>query len=278
MPKPPIVFVHGLWMTPRSWENYAARYEAAGHEVHAPAWPGLEVEVEALRADPSPLADLTITKVVDHYTEVIRGLSTPPIIIGHSFGGLFMQLLVDRGLGAAGVGLSAGQARGVMRLPLTTIKSGWPILHNPANRHKAVAYPLDHFHFTMTNTLSLEDSKPYYERYAVPGSGPIFFEGVMAQLSPKTVVKVDYHRTDRAPMLFVGNGQDHVVPTSVSKDIAAKYKKHSTALTEYYEYPDRPHFPGVDGWEAVADHILDWATTNARTSGSGGADSGPATS
>ena len=165
-----------------------------------------------------------------------------------------------------------------MRLPFTTIKSGWRILHNPANRHKAVEYTFDDFHYTMTNTLSLDDSLPYYERYAVPGAGPIFFEGVMAQLSPKTVAKVDFHRSDRAPLLFVGFGKDHVVPTSVSKDIAAKYKKRSTALTEYYEYPERPHFPGVDGWEAVADHILDWATTNARDSGSGGADSGPATS
>src|SRR6266508_3360738 len=160
MSDPPIVFVHGLWMTPRSWEKFAERYADAGYEVHAPAWPGLEGEVEAVRADPSPLATLTITKIVDHYEEFIRGLSRQPIIMGHSFGGLFMQLLVDRGLGAAGVGLSAGQPRGVHRLPLSTLHSGSRIFRNPLNRHRAVKYTLKDFHYTMTNTLTLDESKP----------------------------------------------------------------------------------------------------------------------
>lgn len=262
----PIVFVHGLWMTPRSWEKYAERYTAAGYEVHAPSWPGLEGDVEAIRADPSPLATLTITKIVDHYEKIIKELSKPPIIIGHSFGGLFMQLLVDRGLGAAGIGLSAGQPRGVHRLPLTTLRSGFRVLRNPANRHRAVKYTLEDFHYTMTNTLTLEESEPYYERYAIPAAGPIFFEGAMAELNPRTASRVDFDRTDRAPLLFVGFGQDNVVPASVSKAITKKYQR-SSAVTDYIEFPDRPHFPGVPGWEAVADRVLDWAKAHVPPAG-----------
>lgn len=268
-----IVFVHGLWMTPRSWEKFAERYAAAGYQVHAPAWPGLEGEVEAVRADPSPLASLTITQILDHFETFIRGLDQPPIIMGHSFGGLFMQLLVDRGLGAAGVGLSAGQTHGVRRLPFSTQRSGFRILRNPRNRHRAVKYTLKDFHYTMTNTLTLDESKPYYERYAIPAAGGPFFEGVKAQLTSRTPVKVDFHRADRAPMLFVGFGRDHVVPASVSKAITHKYQKSSNAITDYVEYPDRPHFPGVPGWEEVADHALDWAVSHAGDRGGTGTSS-----
>ncbi len=258
-----IVFVHGLWMTPRSWEKYAERYAAAGYEVHAPSWPGLEGDVDAVRADPSPLATLTITKIVNHYEKFIRDLPKPPIIIGHSFGGLFTQLLVDRGLGAAGVGLSAAPPRGIHRLPLSTAKSSFGVLRDPRNRHKAVPYTLKDFHYTMTNTLTLEESEPYYDRYAIPAAGPILFEGATADLNPRTAAKVDFLRTDRAPLLLVGFGQDHVVPASVSKVNARKYEK-STATTEYIEFPDRPHFPGAPGWEEVADQVLDWTKAHAR--------------
>jgi len=260
----PIVLIHGLWMTPRSWDLFIERYTAGGHVVHAPAWPGLDADVEAIRADPSPLETLTISTIVDHYEQFIRALDQPPIIVGHSFGGLFMQVLVDRGLGAAGVGISAAQPRGVPKLPLSTLKSGSRILRNPRNRSRAVEYTLADFHYTMTNTLSVEESAPYYERYAIPGAGHILFEGAAAQLNPRTAAKVDFARTDRAPMLFVANGRDHVVPTSVTKAIYHKYHKKSSAPVDYVEYPDRPHFPGVPGWEAVADHALEWALANAR--------------
>lgn len=251
-------------MTPRSWEHFAERFTAAGHEVHAPAWPGLEVEVEALRADPSPLASLTIDKIVDHYATFIGGLEQAPIIMGHSFGGLFTQLLVDRGLGVSAVTFSGAQPRGVPKLPLTTIKSGSRILRNPLNRSKAVEYTFEDFCYTMTNTLSEEESKPYYERYAIPGAGHILFEGAAAQLNPWTASKVDFGKADRAPIQFVAFGQDHVVPASVTKAIYHKYHKKSAATVAYLEYPDRPHFPGVPGWEEVADQALAWATENAK--------------
>jgi pimeloyl-ACP methyl ester carboxylesterase len=183
----PIVLIHGLWMTPRSWEKFAERYTEAGYAVHAPSWPGLEGDVEALRADPSPLASLTITKIIDHYEAFVRGLDTPPIIMGHSFGGLFTQLLVDRGLGAAAVGISAAPPRGIRRLPLSTLRSAARILRNPLNRNRAVKYTLADFHYTMTNTMSLDESKPYYERYAIPAAGHVLFEGAMANLNPRAL-------------------------------------------------------------------------------------------
>ena len=253
-----IVLIHGLWMTPRSWEQFAERYSAAGHDVHAPSWPGLEGDVEALRDDPSPLASLSITRIVDHYERFIRSLDTAPIIMGHSFGGLFMQLLIERGLGAAGVGLSGAQPRGIRRLPLSTLRSGGRILRNPLNRHRAVEYTLEDFHYTMTNTLTLEASTPYYERYAVPAAGRVLFEGAMAELNPKTPARVDFARPGRAPMLLVGAGQDHVVPAAVTRSLVKRYRG-SASVTDYVEYEDRPHFPGVPGWEEVADHVLEWS-------------------
>jgi pimeloyl-ACP methyl ester carboxylesterase len=253
-----IVLIHGLWMTPRSWEHYAERYEAAGYVVHAPAWPGLEEDVEALNADPTPLGEVSITGIVDHYAHFIRGLTTPPIIMGHSFGGLFMQLLVDRGFGAAGIGLSAAQPRGINRLPLSTLHSGSRILRNPGNRHRAVRYTLKDFHYTMTNTLTLAESEPYYRRYAVPGAGPILFEGALANLNPRTASRVEWTRADRAPLLFVGFEEDHVIPPSITKAIVKKHTR-SGAVADYVGFPGRPHFPGAPGWEAVADSALEWA-------------------
>ncbi len=254
----PIVLIHGLWMTSRSWDGFVDRYSAAGHEVHAPSWPGLEGDVEALREDPSPLAALSIERIVDHYAGIIDGLARPPIIMGHSFGGLFMQLLLDRGLGAAGVGLSPAPPRGVRRLPLSTIRSSSRILRNPRNKGRAVEYSLKDFHYTMTNTLTLEASTPYYERYAVPAAGRVLFEGAMAELNPKTPARVDFARPGRAPMLLVGAGQDHVVPAAVTRTLVKRYSG-SASVTDYVEYEDRPHFPGVPGWEEVADHVLEWS-------------------
>ena len=146
----PIVLIHGLWLTPRSWEGWKARYEQRGHEVLAPAWPGMEREVEALRRDPSVMNGLGITEVVDHYDSIIRGLDTPPVIMGHSFGGLITELLLDRGPGAAAVAISPAQIKGVLRLPPAQIRTVWPALRNPANSKKTVPLTPKQFHFRFT--------------------------------------------------------------------------------------------------------------------------------
>src|SRR5918992_1110448 len=189
-----MLFIHGLWMTPRSWESFAARYESRGYRVLAPGWPGTEGEVEALRRDPSLFDGLDLTTVVNHYDGIIRVLDEPPILIGHSLGGSIAQLLLDRGLGAAAVGLAPGTVKGIPDLPLATL----------------------------------------------------------ARNSPATV---NFQNDDRAPMLFVAFGEDHVVPPKVIRHNVDKYRE-SAAITEYREFPGRPHFPGAPGWEEVADVAL----------------------
>lgn len=178
-PADTIVLIHGLWMTPLCWENWVERYTAAGYRVLAPAWPGIEdVAIEVIRRDPSALAGIGVTEVVDHYDRIIRRLASPPIIIGHSFGGLFTQILVDRGLGAAGVAIDSAQPKRVLRLPLSTLRSAWPVLGNPANRTRTVALTHEPFHYGFANALSPPESRQVYERYHIPGPGrPLFQAG-----------------------------------------------------------------------------------------------------
>ena len=201
----PIVLIHGLWLTPRSWEGWKARFEQRGHEVLAPAWPRMEREVEALRRDPSVMNGLGVTEVVDHYDSIIRGLDTQPVIMGHSFGGLITELLLDRGLGAAGVAISPAQVKGVLHLPPAQIRTVWPALRNPANRKKTVPLTPKQFHFRFTNTMNDADAAAAYERYYVPGPGRVLFQAGFANFNPHAVTKVDFHKDDRPPLLVIGN-------------------------------------------------------------------------
>lgn len=267
---PTIVLIHGLYLTPRSWEGWAERYRAKGYTVIAPAWPGMEVEVEALRRDPSPIARLSAKRILDHYDKIIRGLDEPPIIMGHSFGGAFTQVLVSRGLGAAAVGIEAAAVRGVRDLPLSTLKSAWPLLRNPVARHKAIMLTAAQFNYGFTNTLNDDAAKEAYDLYAVPGSRNVLFEGANANFNPRTALRVDFAKSDRAPLLFIAGGADHIVPASVNRSNVRKYAK-SSAVTELKEYPGRAHFTMIeDGWQDVADYALDWAlrhvTSRAATS------------
>jgi pimeloyl-ACP methyl ester carboxylesterase len=254
----PIVLIHGLWLTPRSWEGWKARFEERGHEVLAPAWPRMEREVEALRRNPSVLNGLGVTEIVDHYDRIIRGLRTPPVIMGHSFGGLVTELLLDRGLGAAAVALSPAPVKGVLRLPPAELRTVFPALRNPANKNTTVELTPKQFRHAFTNTMSDEDAQAAYERYQVPGPGRVLFQAALANLNPHAVTRVDFHKDDRPPLLVVGNDQDHTVPASVSREAAKRLGK-SKAVVEYKEFAGRPHFTGAPGWEAVADHALDWA-------------------
>jgi pimeloyl-ACP methyl ester carboxylesterase len=255
----PIVLIHGLWLTPRSWEGWKARFEQRGHEVLTPAWPNMEREVEALRRDPSVMNGLGVTEVVDHYDRIIRGLDAPPVIMGHSFGGLITELLLDRGLGAAGVALSPAPVKGVLRLPPAELRTVFPALRNPANRTKTVPLTPKQFRFRFTNTMNDADADAAYERYYVPGPGRVLFQAAFANVNPHAVTKVDFHKDDRAPVLVVGNDRDHTVPASVSREAAKRLGK-SKAVVSYKEFAGRPHFTaGAPGWEAVADFALDWA-------------------
>jgi pimeloyl-ACP methyl ester carboxylesterase len=253
-----IVLIHGLWMTPRSWERWAARYADQGYKVLAPSWPGMEAEVEALNADPAPIARLDIRSIVDHYDRIIRGLGSPPIIMGHSFGGTFTQVLLGRGLGAVGVGVASATVKGVPDVPLSTIRATAPVLRNPLNRGKAVPLNEKQFHYAFANTLNRRDSDEIYRRYHVPAAGTVVFESALASLRRHPPTEVDFGNDKRAPMLFIAFGKDHVIPPKATRHNAKKYAG-SRAITAYTEFPGRPHFPGVPGWEEVADLALAWA-------------------
>ncbi|WP_431917934.1 alpha/beta hydrolase [Micromonospora wenchangensis] len=265
-----VVFVHGLWMTSRSWEGWAERYAARGFRVLAPAWPGFDREVTALRADPGTIAGTTLRQIIDHYTAVIRELPNPPIVIGHSFGGLVAQVLADRGLGAAVVAVASAPVRGVLRLPISTLRASYPVLRSPVNRHRGVQISPDEFRYAFGNTLQPDDSDRAWRRYAVPAAGHVLFEGAFANLDPHSAATVDTGRDDRPPLLLIAGGEDHVAPPSLVKANAGLYQR-SRAVTAYHEFPGRSHFTvGEPGWEAVADYALDWATRMAQAPATAG--------
>jgi pimeloyl-ACP methyl ester carboxylesterase len=267
---PPIVLIHGLWLTPRSWEGWRARFEGRGHQVLTPAWPRMQEDIEDIRRDPSPMNGLGVAEITDQYAQIVRGLERPPIIMGHSFGGLVTELLLDRGLGAAGVAISPAPVRGVLRLPLAQLRSALPVLRNPANRTRTVQLTPQQFHYAFTNTMSDDEAEAAYDRYQVPGPGRVLFQAAFANVRPDGPTQVDFHKDDRAPLLVLGNDQDHTVPASVSRE-AAKRLGASTALVDYKQFAGRPHFTaGAPGWEVVADYALDWAARQTAPSGAAG--------
>ena len=264
-PTDTILFIHGLWMTPRSWEKWMERYESRGYRVLAPSWPGLEGEVEALNADSTPLTQLNVDKIVSHYDGIIRGLDSPPIIIGHSLGGTITQLLLARGLGAAGVGVAPGTVRGVPDLPLSTLRVGRPVLGRPFNRGNATPLNRKQFQYAFTNTMSREESDKVYDRYHVPAANRVLAEVAFATLTRNKSVTVDFEQ-DRAPYLAIAFEHDHIIPPKAARHNVEKYAK-SPAVSEFREFKDRPHFPGAPGWEEVADYALAWATEHAGARG-----------
>jgi len=263
--KPTIVLVHGLWLTPRSWEGWIDRYQKAGYNVLAPSWPGLEGEVEAIRKEPSALKGLKLKTVVDHYERIIRKLDAPPIIMGHSFGGLIVQMLVDRGLGSAGVVIDSAQSAGVPVLPLSTIWATITVLGNPFTFNGTSSLSPKKFNYAFTNELNEVESKKVYDRYQIPGSNRILWDGALSLLNPNASSKVNYANNNRAPLLFIAGGNDHLVPPAINKANMRKYVKNSSAVTDYREFPNRTHHTvGQKGWEEVADFALQWANANAR--------------
>ncbi len=231
--KPSIVLIHGLWMTPLSWEGWIARFEAAGHEVIAPGWPGIEpgeAGVANIRADPSPLAVLDARKIVHHYAGIIKGLATPPIIMGPSFGRGFVQALLNRGLGLAGVAIDAAPSKGILNVPFSSLRSGSGILKNPLNLRKAVPFTRKQFGYAFGNTITESEGDAAYARYAIPAAGHLFFEGALANVWPNSAFAVDYRKSDRAPLLFIAGSKDHVVPPAVNRINVRKYAGNGPIL------------------------------------------------
>lgn len=262
-----IVLIHGLWVTPRSWEEWKRHYEQKGYTVLTPGYPGFEIEVEALREQHDVIATLTVPETLDHLAGVIEALPTPPILMGHSFGGTLTQLLLARGLGAAGVVIDSAPTEGVRVTPLSQARSLFPALKNPANYRRAVGFTKDEWHYAFANTLSRAEADAAHDRYAIPAPGNwVWAYGLLANFTPgHQETWVDYS-SDRAPLLFIGGSEDHIMPPAVNKS-NAKHWRRSPAVTEYYEFAGRDHWTcGAPGWEAVADHALEWALTHARSS------------
>ena len=260
---PTVVLIHGLWMTALSWENWINRYANKEYRVIAKSWPGMDIDIEQLRRDPSPIASLGVTEVVDYYEDLIRKLDSPPVIIGHSFGGLITQILIDRGLGAAGIAIAPAPVKGILFLPFSTLKVSFPALSNPANNHRAVPLTPEQFHYAFTNNLREQESLAVYHRYAVPGPDHVLFQAALANFNPHAATAVDFENADRSPLLLVSGGNDHVSPASVVEANFKLYHK-SEAITEYKEFPERTHYTlGQTGWEEVADYALEWAEDHA---------------
>ena len=260
-PTKTIVLIHGLWVTPRTWEPFQRFYEARGYRVFAPAWPRIHGEVEDIRRDPSALAGLGLLEIFEHYAKFVRTLDEPPILIGHSFGGLTVQVLLDRGLGAAGVSIDGTPPRGILPLPWSVIRSANPVLSNPLNYWRTVMLSFEQFRYTFANTMTEADAREAYERQAIPGPGRTVFQSALGNLTPNAATTINRRNDDRAPLLLIAGGSDHLVPPVLNRVNHVKYQQ-SRAVTDYKEFPNRSHLIiAQEGWQDVAQHALDWAET-----------------
>ena len=254
-----ILLIHGMFMTPRSWDPFRGYYEARGYRVLTPPWPRMKGEVEDIRRDPSALNGLGTIEIVDHYENIVREQDQPPIIMGHSVGGLFVQMLLDRGLGAVGVGIDAAAPKGVLRLPWAQIRSLSPILLNPANNRRTVMLTFPQFRYAFANTISEVEAMEVYQRNAIPVPGRLVFQAGLANLNPWAATRVNYRNDERAPLLLIAGSDDHTVPASVDRSTFRKYR-HSKAITDFKEFPGRSHLTVAQaGWEEVAEYALSWA-------------------
>jgi pimeloyl-ACP methyl ester carboxylesterase len=255
-----VVLIHGLWMTPLSWRAWATRLQERGFRVLTPTWPRMNHTIDELRADPSLVGGLGIAEIADHHAELIAGLDRPPIVMGHSLGGLLTQQMLDRGLGAAGVAIHPGQARGVYGIPLSQLRAALPVLRNPFNYAKAVALTAKQFHLAFAGALSAEESLKAWETFHVPAPARPVFQAALANVTAHAATKVNYHKPDRAPLLMIAGGADRIVPPSVVRENVRRYR---TGTVEYREFPGRSHFTaGEPGWEDVLDQALEWAIIN----------------
>ena len=253
----PVMFIHGLWLHPTSWEPWEDRFRTAGYDVFSPSWPGDMSTVEEARANPESVANRGIDEIVNHHAEIIEGLETPPILIGHSFGGMFAEKLLGEGKGVAAVAIDAAQIKGVLALPLAALHSTLPVFKNPANKHRSVMLTAKQFHSSFGNALSEEESNDLYDRWVIPGPGRPLFEAAAANFSPHSPAKVDT-AAERGPLLLIAGGEDRTVPKAITKSTMKQYKQ-SPSDNELVEFPDRGHSLTIDaGWQDVADTALTW--------------------
>ena len=254
----PVVFIHGLWLLPSSWDRWAAVFEEAGYAPLAPTWPDDPLTVEEARANPDILAKKTLGQVADHTAEVIGKLKGKPAVMGHSTGGLLAQILAGRGLSAVTVAIDPGPFRGVLPLPLASLRSAKPVLANPFNRGRAVTLTLDQFKYGWVNALSEEEGKQLYDTYHVAAPGVALMQMANANLNPFTEARVDTRNPDRGPLLIIDGEKDHTVPWAIA-NASYKKQKRNEGVTEIVKIPNRGHSLTIDsGWREVCNTALDF--------------------
>jgi non-heme chloroperoxidase len=252
----PVVFVHGLWLLASSWDRWAGVFAEAGYAPVLPGWPDDPATVAEANENPEVFAGKTVGQVADHFVDVIAQLTTKPAVVGHSFGGLLTQIIAGRGLSAVSVAIDAAPFRGVLPLPISSLKAAKPVLGNPANRHRAVPLTYDQFRFAFANAVSEDEARQLYDTFAVPAPGVPLFQAAAANLNPWTEAKVDTANPDRGPLLIISGERDNTVPRKISE---ASYKKQldNPGVTEFVEIPGRGHALTIDaGWREVADTAL----------------------
>jgi pimeloyl-ACP methyl ester carboxylesterase len=254
----PIVLIHGLWVLPSSWNNWVEYFEQEGYAGVTPDWPDDPETVEEARANPDVLAKKTLKQVADHTEEVIGRLTKKPAVMGHSTGGLLAQMIADRGLSAATVAIDPGPFRGVLPLPVSTLRASAPVLRNPLNRGRAVALTLDQFKYGWANALSDEEGKQLYETYHVAAPGVALMQMANANFNPWTEAKLDPKNRDRGPLLIIDGEKDHIVPWAIA-NASYKRQRRNPAVTEIEKIPNRGHSLTIDsGWREVAQKALDF--------------------
>ena len=252
----PVVFVHGLWLLPSSWDRWAVVFKEAGYTALTPGWPDDPETVEEANAHPEVFAHKTVGQVADHYASVIGRLERKPAVIGHSFGGLLAQMIAGRGLSAATVAIDPAPFRGVLPLPISALKSASPVLGNPANRSRAVPLTFEQFRYGFANAVNEDEAKQLYETFAVPASGVPLFQAAAANLNPWTEAKVDTKSPSRGPLLIISGEKDNIAPPAIA-NASYKRQQRNDAVTEIVEVPNRGHALVVDsGWSEVANTAL----------------------
>jgi non-heme chloroperoxidase len=254
--KTPIVFIHGLWLLPSSWDRWRPVFEAAGYSTLAPGWPDDPNTVGDANRHPEVFAHKTVGQVADHFEDVIAKLTKKPALIGHSFGGLLAQILAGRGLAAASVAIDPAPFRGVLPLPISALKSASPVLGNPANHGRAVPLTYEQFRYAFANAVTEDEATELYNTFAVPAAGAPLFQAATANLNPWTEVKVKSKNPDRGPLLVISGEKDHTVPPAIA-NASYKKQKRNKGVTEIKEIAGRGHALTIDnGWREVADTAL----------------------
>jgi pimeloyl-ACP methyl ester carboxylesterase len=255
----PVVFIHGLWLLPSSWDRWASLFDEAGYAPLTPGWPDDPETVAEANAEPGVFAHKTVGQVADHFAGVISGLRRKPVLIGHSFGGLLAQILAGRGVAKATVAIDPAPFRGVLPLPISALRSASPVLGNPANRNRAVPLTYDQFRYSFANAVDEDEAKQLYSTYAVPASGAPLFQAATANLNPWTEAKVKTRGSDRGPLLIISGAKDHTVPPAIA-NASFKRQKRNKGVTELAEIPGRGHALTIDsGWQEVAGRALAFA-------------------